>query len=173
MKLRALVKKFWAASVFAAAAGCAGPEIPAVEGFEPARYMGKWYEIARLPNWFEKGMTRVTAEYTLNSDGTIRVENRGIKKGRESGVTGVARLKGDAGVGELEVSFFRPFYGDYRIIRLGPDYSYSVVMGSDRDYLWVLARSPEIPEEEFAGIMKFLRENGFATDELIYPYADR
>ena len=172
MKLRALVKKFWAVSVFAAAAGCFEPEIAAVRDFDPARYMGKWYEIARLPNWFEKGMTRVTAEYTLLEDGTIRVENRGIKNGRESGVTGVARLKGDADVGELEVSFFRPFYGDYRIIRLAPDYSCSVVMGSDRDYLWVLARTPEIPEEEFVRILAFLRENGFAVDDLIYPYAD-
>ncbi len=154
--------------------GCASsrPEIEAVRDFRPADYMGTWYEIARLPHYFERGLERVSAEYTLRPDGTVRVVNRGYRDGKLKQITGTAKLKDPERkplTGELRVSFFRPFYSDYRIIELAPDYGYSVVMGSDRSYLWVLSRTPELPEDLLRNILGRLRERGFEVEKLEYP----
>jgi len=154
--------------------GCAAsaPEIEAVRDFHPADYMGTWYEIVRLPHYFERGLDRVSAEYSLCPDGTIRVVNRGYRAGKLKQVTGKAKLKEPGRkplTGELRVSFFRPFYSDYRIIELAPDYSYSVVMGSDRSYLWVLSRTPKLPEARLRKILERLRTLGFEVEKLEYP----
>lgn len=149
-------------------AGCSSvPEIPAVHGFELHKYLGKWYEISRLPNWFERGMSEVTADYFLLEDGSVRVINRGIKNGREKSISGYARFAGKSDVGELEVSFFRPFYSPYRIIKLASDYRYSVVTDRDGDYLWVLSRTPQLPQEDMDEILRFLSAHGFETERLI------
>lgn len=159
--------------IFLACAAVAGAacentnSIPAVSDFQIERYMGKWYETARLPNWFERGMDKVTAEYSLNEDGTVKVVNSGFRDGEVSSVSGIARFAGEKDTGELEVSFFRPFYSPYRIIYLTPDYSYSVVTGSDPDYLWILAREPEMDDRYKDEIFVFLEQNGFDTKELI------
>lgn len=145
------------------------PEIPAVTGFEVGRYLGKWYEIARLPNVFEKGLEEVTAEYTLRPDGRLQVINRGMKDGKIKQITGIARFAGPAHTGELEVSFFRPFYGSYRIIRLAPDYSTACVMGGSRDLAWILARTPELPEGERQKLLAFFRAKGFAVEKFLFP----
>ena len=116
--------------------------IAAVENFELERYLGKWYEICRLPNYFEDGMDNVQAEYTRKSDGGVKVVNSGIKNGKYKSISGVVRSVGERGRGELEVSFFRPFYNRYRIIRLLPDYSLAAVTGENMNYLWVLSRTP-------------------------------
>ena len=143
-------------------------DIPAVKPFNITRYQGKWYEIARLPNRFERGMSHVTATYTLRPDGTVKVVNQGIQNGKLVSITGVARAKNSPADGELEVSFFRPFYSDYRIIKLAPDYRYSIVTGSSRRLLWILARQPELSAADKNTILEFLRQHRFPTGELIY-----
>ncbi|WP_288591751.1 lipocalin family protein [uncultured Victivallis sp.] len=141
-------------------------KIPAVTGFELPRYLGAWYEIARLPHRFERGMDRVTAEYTQNPDGTVKVVNRGFRDGVEHRAEGIAKFSGKPTVGELEVSFFRPFYGDYRIIQLDPEYRHAVVTSSTDDYLWILARTPQLPDDELLELVEYARKCGFATDRL-------
>ena len=163
-----------AASAFLAAlfSGCAAStsDIPAVKDFDLGRYLGKWYEIARLPHRFERGLDFVCAEYTLAPDGSVRVVNSGVRDGAARRVTGVAKLKDAANSeGELRVSFFRPFYGAYRIIELDPEYRYAVVTGSTRDYLWILSREPELDKARLDAVLKRLGEWNFAVDKLEFP----
>ena len=161
------------ASIAAALTGCATTsDIAAVQDFEPERYMGTWYEIARLPHYFERDMDEVTAEYTLEPDGTIRVVNSGMRDGEPKSATGTARLKypdAEPLAGELRVSFFWPFYADYRIIELAPDYSYAVVTAGSRDYYWILSRTPTMEKERLDGILNRAKALGFDLGELEYP----
>lgn len=143
--------------------------IPAVKEFDINRYCGKWYEIARLPNWFERGMDQVTAHYSLRPDGMVDVVNTGMKNGRKRSVSGIARLVGEPKEGELEVSFQWPFWGSYRVIKLEPDYTMAVVCGKSYDYLWILSRVPEISLADMNKILEFLRQNGFDTAKLEFP----
>lgn len=146
--------------------------IPSVQGLDIPRYMGKWYEIARMPHSFERNMDYVTADYTLNEDNTVRVVNRGKRDGKFSQAEGIAKLKyKDAypAAGEFRVSFFRPFYGDYRIIDLAPDYSHAVVTSGTMDYLWILSRTPQLPQERLSAILEQLRSRGFDIGRLEYP----
>ncbi len=155
-----------------ACTGSGTKDIPSVSGLDVPRYMGKWYEIARLPHTFEKDLDFVTAEYTLRPDGRIRVLNQGMRNGVPSRAEGVAKLKDpDARPvsGELRVSFFGPFYGDYRIIELSGDYSYAVVTSSSKDYLWILSRSPQLPAPLLSGLTDRLKSMGFETEKLEYP----
>lgn len=154
------------------ASGCAAStrEIPAVKDFDLERYLGSWYEIARLPHRFERGMDFVRAEYTLDGD-AVKVVNSGIRDGEPRRIVGRAEFKDPKAkrVGELRVSFFRPFYGDYRIIELDPEYRVAVVTGATKDYLWILSREPEMPSSQLAEILDRLEKLGFATDKLEFP----
>lgn len=151
--------------------GCSRPAaIPVVTDFDAGRYMGTWYEIARLPNRFEEGMLQVRAEYSPRPGGGIAVVNSGVKDGVKKSVTGVAYPAGKPGEGLLEVSFFRPFYGAYRIIKLAPDYRYSVVTGRDPSYLWILARERALPERDLEEILSFLRQKGFPVEKLLWSW---
>jgi len=160
-------------SIAAALTGClTTSDIAAVKDFEPERYMGTWYEIARLPQYFERDLDEVTAEYTLNSDGTIKVVNRGKRDGEPQSATGTARLKypdAEPLTGELRVSFFWPFYADYRIIELAPDYGYAVVTAGSRDYFWVLSRTPTMEKDQLDAILNRAKDLGFDLGELEYP----
>ena len=160
-------------SVAALLTGCeTTSDIAAVKNFEPERYMGTWYEIARLPQYFERDLDEVTAQYTLNDDDTIKVVNSGVKDGEPTSITGKAKLKDpDANpqTGELRVSFFWPFYSDYRVIELAPDYSYAVVTAGSRDYLWVLSRKPTMDKAQLDGILERAKALGFELGELEYP----
>ena len=133
------------------------------------RYMGKWYEIARLDHSFERGLEQVSAHYTLQPDGTIRVVNRGFyreeNEWREA--IGKAKPNGKPGEGRLKVSFWGPFYGAYNILELGDEYDYAVICGPNRDYLWILARTPTLPEPQLKAIEQRLKALGFATGSLI------
>jgi len=154
--------------------GCASStaDIAAVTDFQPEKYMGVWYEIVRLPHYFERGLDHVQAEYTLKPDGMIQVVNRGSRNGEKQRIVGKAKLKDPKArplTGELRVSFFGPFYSDYRIIELAPDYSYAVVTGSNRDYLWILSRRPSMPEEQLQKLLDRLKNLGFNTSRLEYP----
>ena len=174
-------KKIWYRAGIPAAmtlwvAGCFGSSAPstadlaAVKEFDPARYCGVWYEAARLPHSFERGMTAVSAHYTLQPDGRISVLNRGIRDGEVREAHGVARtVRGREGTGELEVSFFRPFYGKYRVIRLAPDYSVAMVTSGNRNYLWILSRARQLDPAVLEAWVKTAAELGFDVSRLEYP----
>ncbi|TAA47383.1 lipocalin family protein [Corallincola spongiicola] len=153
--------------------GCLGiPEgVVPVQGVDTDRYLGKWYEIARLDHSFERGMSQVSAEYSLRDDGGIRVINRGFKAADDEWreAEGRAYFVAQPDEGYLKVSFFGPFYGSYVIFELDKaDYQYAFVAGNSREYLWLLARTPEISDELKAEFVHQATELGFATDELIW-----
>ncbi|MCH5685331.1 lipocalin family protein [Niabella sp. W65] len=128
------------------AAGRTVPKgIKAVSNFQKDRYLGKWYEIARFDFRFEKNMSRVTAEYSANSDGTIRVKNSGYdnKKYKQKQSIGKAKFVGNEDVAMLKVSFFGPFYAGYNVIAIDDNYQYALVCGKSRDYLWLLSRKKQ------------------------------
>ena len=144
--------------------------VDVVSGFELDRYLGSWYEIARLDHSFERGLSNVTANYSLRDDGGVKVINRGYnaKDGEWDEAEGKAYFVGEKDVGQLKVSFFGPFYGGYNIIELDKeDYQYSMVAGPDRSYLWILSRTPQMDPELLQSLVASARELGFATDELI------
>jgi apolipoprotein D and lipocalin family protein len=153
--------------------GCVGipDNITAVDGFEVKRYLGTWYEIARLDHSFERGLSNITATYTLRNDGGIKVVNKGYDKkaGKWKQAEGKAYLVSDPDVGRLKVSFFGPFYGGYNIIALDKkDYSYSLVCSHNQSYLWILARDKELEKETLEKLVGLARDLGFPTDELIF-----
>jgi apolipoprotein D and lipocalin family protein len=157
--------------------GCTGiPDgVQAVTGFELDRYLGTWYEIARLDHSFERGMSNVTANYSMRDDGGVSVLNRGYKvaKGEWDEASGKAYVVGDADVGQLKVSFFGPFYGGYNIVELDKSgYQYALVAGPDRDYLWILSRTAQMAPDVLQSLVDKARELGFATDELIFVEHD-
>lgn len=153
--------------------GCVGipDDVTAIRGFELERYLGTWYEIARLDHSFERGLSQVTATYSARDDGGIDVVNKGFnaKTGTWREADGKAYFVADPGVGRLKVSFFGPFYGGYNIIALDKQsYSYSLVCGPNRSYLWILARAPKLDEETLAELINFAKGAGFETDKLIF-----
>jgi len=159
-------------------AGCATapPEgVRPVTGFEVNRYLGQWYEIARLDHSFERGMSDVQAVYQLQEDGSVKVINRGYNTRRQAWQEAIGRalFLGDSTVGSLKVSFFGPFYGGYHVIALDPDYRWSLVSGPDRDYLWILARDKTLPGEVRERLLSQAQALGFATDKLIWVEQNR
>ena len=154
-------------------AGCVSiPEnIKPVENFQVGRYLGKWYEIARLDHSFERGLTDVTADYSLQDDGGIKVENRGFsaKENSWKQAQGKAYFVNRSDQGFLKVSFFGPFYGSYIVFELDQkNYSYALVCGPDRSYLWLLARSPKINEDLKNRLIGKAAALDFDTGKLIY-----
>jgi len=153
--------------------GCVGipKDVTPVDNFEPARYLGKWYEIARLDHPFERGLTRVTANYSLRNDGGVKVLNRGYseKKGEWQQAEGKAYFVQDSSLGYLKVSFFGPFYGSYIVFELDhDDYQYSLVCGPDKSYLWLLARTPVINQDLQDRLIAEAARLGFDTSKLIF-----
>ena len=155
-------------------AGCAGtPPADAprtVAAVDLPRYLGTWYEIARLPNRFQDGGGRaceqVTATYTARPDGRIGVLNRCDDAGRPRVAAGQAYVVEGSGGARLRVSFFWPFYGDYWVVGLDPDYRWAVVGDPDRKYLWILSRRPAMPPADYAAAVGIARAQGFAVEAL-------
>ncbi len=157
--------------------GCTGiPEgVKPVDNFMLEKYLGKWYEIARLDHSFEQGLTRVTANYSLREDGGLRVINRGYssKENKWKEAEGKAYFVKGSDQGYLKVSFFGPFYGAYIVFELDHEnYQYSLVSGPDKSYLWLLARGPEIREEIKDILIKKAKALGFDTAKLVYVSHD-
>lgn len=153
--------------------GCVSPPegVQPVQGFEPKRYLGTWYEIARLDHSFEEGLSDVTAEYSMRDDGGLKVINRGYSKEEKewSEAQGKAYFVEDETTGHLKVSFFGPFYGAYVIFELDKDnYDYAFVSGPDTSYLWLLARTPEVSDELIQSFVSRADNLGFDTNELIF-----
>ena len=153
-------------------AGCTGvPEgVETVDGFELDRYLGTWYEIARLDHRFERGLSDVTATYSMRDDGGVRVVNRGRnEEGEWDEAEGKAYFVDASDQGRLKVSFFGPFYGGYNVIELDKaGYQYSLVSGPDRSYLWILARTPELDQQTLDRLVSKARKLDYPVDELIY-----
>ena len=157
--------------------GCVNvPEnITPVDNFQIARYLGQWYEIARLDHSFERGLTSVNAEYSLRPDGGIRVINRGYsqkeKKWKE--IEGKGYFVDRQDMGFLKVSFFGPFYGSYVVFDLDrKNYSYALVCGPDRSYLWILARSPKMDDKLKKRLVDKAAASGFDITQLIFVQHD-
>jgi len=153
--------------------GCTGlPEgVKPVSDFDLGRYLGTWYEVARLDHSFERGMERVSAEYTLRDDGGVKVVNRGFsvadQKWEEA--SGKAYFVRGSDEGYLKVSFFGPFYGSYVVFELDQaDYQYAFVAGPDNDYLWLLSRTPTVSRELIDHFIERSAALGFDTDKLIF-----
>jgi len=142
----------------------------AVKNFEPEKYLGKWYEIARFDYRFEKNMDQVTATYSKNSDGTIKVDNKGydyIKREWKQS-TGEAKFVNSENEARLKVSFFKPFWSGYNVIDLDKDYKYALVAGKNLDYLWILSREKIIPENIKTRFLEKAKSVGYDTSELIW-----
>ena len=153
--------------------GCVGiPDaVSPVTGFQLERYLGKWYEIARLDHSFERGLTRVTADYSLRSDGGVKVLNRGYSASEKAWkeAEGKAYFVKTADQGYLKVSFFGPFYGSYIVVELDHEsYEYALVCGPNRSYLWILARAPELNKDVKEKLVTKAAALGFDTDKLIW-----
>ncbi len=153
--------------------GCVGiPEnVKPVNNFQLERYLGKWYEIARLDHSFERGLSHVTADYTLRKDGGVKVLNRGYSAEKKSWqqAEGKAYFVEGSDKGYLKVSFFGPFYGSYIIFALDQDnYQYSLVCGPNKSYLWILARKSVLDDDVKSSLLKMAADAGFDTSKLIF-----
>ena len=168
-KISAIVK----AAMLLLVVGCTGiPDgLQPVTGFELERYLGKWYEIARLDHSFERNLSQVTADYSLRQEGGVEVVNQGFdqESGKWEMITGKAFFIGKENVGSLKVSFSGPFYGGYHIIALDQqDYSYAMVAGPSRSYLWILSRNKTLDSTILEELVGKAKQWGFETDTLIY-----
>ena len=153
--------------------GCLGmpKTISPVKNFDVERYLGKWYEVARLDHSFERGLELVTAEYSMRDDGGIAVINTGYsaEKGEWQVAEGKAYFVDSIDEGYLKVSFFGPFYGSYVVFELDNDeYQYSMVSGPDTSYLWLLSRTPVISPSMIDKFKRIAQERGFDSSELIF-----
>lgn len=145
------------------------PPLEVVDSVDLGRYTGTWYELASYPQSFQEGCFATTATYTLRADGEIDVLNRcrkGSLQGEIDEAYGRARVVDTQTNAKLEVSFFRPFWGEYWIIDLAQDYSYAVVGHPSRDYLWILSRTPTVSDETYEGILDGIRAKGYPLDRL-------
>lgn len=144
-------------------------ELEVVQSVDLTRYAGRWYEIARLPNSFQKKCAdAVTADYSLRKDGKIEVINRCRKaSGKYATAKGKAKIVDKNTNAKLKVTFFWPFYGDYWILDLGPNYEYAVVGEPDRKYLWILSRSPQMDEALYQQLLQKMAAQGFNTEKIL------
>jgi apolipoprotein D and lipocalin family protein len=141
-----------------------------VNDFELPKYLGKWYEIARLDHSFERGLTQITAEYSLNDDGGVKVVNRGfsMENNQWEAAEGKAYFVGASDVGHLKVSFFGPFYGSYIIFDLDKaNYQHAFISGPNTDYLWLLSRTPTVSSKTLQTFKQMAKNKGFITENLI------
>ena len=142
----------------------------AVKPFDKKKYLGKWYEIARLDFKYEKDLNNVTAEYSLNKNGSIRVKNRGFntRKREWKEATGKAKFVEDENTAMLKVSFFGPFYSGYNVIAIDEQYRYALVAGESLKYLWILSRSTSIPDEIKNNYLEIAGNIGYKTSDLLW-----
>ena len=145
--------------------------VTAIDGFDVQRYLGKWYEIARLDHRFERDLEEISATYSQREDGGINVinEGRNTATGEWKKAEGRAYFVEQPHIARLKVSFFGPFYGGYNIIELDKqNYAYAMVAGPDRSYLWILSRTPQLPQETLNRLINKAKQLGFATEKLIF-----
>jgi len=144
-------------------------ELSTVKEVDINKYLGTWYEIARLPNSFEKNMKCVTATYSLKDNGKIKVVNKGYltTKNKYKSATGTAWVPDSKFPGQLKVSFFGPFAGNYYIVELDKDYQYVLIGEPSRKYLWILARTPELDINIYENLINIAKNKGFAVENIL------
>ncbi len=147
----------------------------AVKPFDKEKYLGKWYEIARKDFKYERNLSNTTAEYSLNDDGTIKVDNRGYNTVKEEWTQAIGKAKfvGEENIAKLKVSFFGPFYSGYNVIAIDDEYKYALVAGKNLTYLWILSRYTTIPEDIKDKYLKVAEEIGYNTTDLIWVKHDK
>jgi apolipoprotein D and lipocalin family protein len=147
----------------------------AVKPFDKEKYLGKWYEIARMDFRFERNLNNTTANYSVNNDGSIKVDNRGYnyKTMQWKQAVGKAKFAGEQNIAMLKVSFFGPFYSGYNVIALDNEYKYALVAGKNLSYLWILSRETTIPEDIKQIYLKTAENIGFKTSALIWVEHDK
>ncbi len=146
-----------------------------VENFEVNRYLGTWYEVARFDFRFEKDLDNTSANYTLDKKGNVIVLNSGYNfvKKKWSKADGLAKFRGDKNIAALKVSFFGPFYSGYNVIALDENYQYALIAGKSLDYLWILSRTKELPDEIKTEYLKIAEDIGYDTSRLIWIKHDK
>ena len=150
-------------------AGCvSGPRVDnaPVAALDLNRYLGEWYEIARFDHSFERGVEQAKANYTQNADGTIKVVNTGIKDGKPKTAIGKGKTTDTPGL--LRVSFFGPFYADYRVMLIDKGYTYALVGSGSADYLWILSRTPGLSETAKSELLAEAQRRGYDTGKFIW-----
>lgn len=147
----------------------------AVKLFDKEKYLGKWYEIARMDFKYERDLNNTTAEYSVRDDGKIKVVNKGFntQKKEWKQAIGKAKFVGDQNIAMLKVSFFGPFYSGYNVIALDNEYKYALVAGKNLKYLWILSRETTIPENIKQNYLKRAENLGYKTSELLWIEHDR
>lgn len=178
MKTKYIVPILIGAGIGLALYSCGGGipnKAQAVTNFNGTKYLGKWYEIARLDYKWERDLDNVTAEYSLNEDKTIKVDNKGynVKKDKWEQSVGKARYVKKDNIGMLKVSFFGPFYSGYNVVSIDQDYKYALVAGESLKYMWILSREKTIPESVKSEFLKKAQEIGYKTNELVWVKHDR
>ena len=149
--------------------------VTAVKPFDKGKYLGKWYEIARIDFKFEKDLNNTTAEYSLKKDGKIKVDNKGynVKKYKWTQAIGNAKFIGHEDIAMLKVSFFGPFYSGYNVIAIDENYKYALVAGKSTKYLWILSRETTIPENIKKDYLRIAENIGYNIKDLIWVKHDK
>ncbi|MCW8344641.1 lipocalin family protein [Vibrio sp. ZSDZ65] len=171
------IRKFMMLSMMVLLTACTGmpSTVQPINQFELNRYLGQWYEVARLDHSFERGLDNVSAFYSINKDGSVKVVNRGWNRedNEWSEAEGKAKFVDTPDIAHLKVSFFGPFYGSYVVYYLEDDYSVALVSGYNLDYFWLLSRTPTLPQEALDNYIQKANKAGFDTDSLIFPKQDK
>ena len=163
------MRSFFLVAVAACVAGCIcapGVDNSSVPSLDLDRYLGTWYEIARFDHSFERGVEAAKAVYTLNKDGSVKVVNSGLKAGKPKTAVGKGKRTDEPGL--LRVSFFGPFYADYRVMKIDSGYNYSLVGSGGAGYLWILSRTKEMPENVKNDFLAEAKRRGYDTGKLIW-----
>ena len=149
--------------------------VTAVQPFNKDRYLGKWYEIARIDFKFERNLNNTTAEYSLNNNGTIKVVNKGYDTTKKEwkSAAGTAKFVRGENVAMLKVSFFGPFYSGYNVIAIDKEYKYALIAGKNLKYLWVLSRNTAIPDDVRKNYLELAKRVGYNINELIWIKHDK
>jgi len=148
------------------------PHLQTVSKVDPHKYIGRWYEIARYDQFFERGCSNISATYTLREDKKIDLVNRcTLDDGTQKSAKGIAYAV-DESFSKLKVSFFRPFYGDYQIIMLDEAYSYAVIGEPSREYFWILSRTKKLDPKTQNMILSKMKSFGYDPAKLIWPTHD-
>lgn len=148
--------------------------VAVVQDFQIDRYLGEWYEIARMDFYWEKNLKNVIASYALNKDGSIRVNNQGYDMVKDKYKQNIGRAKfiRDKTEGALKVAFFGPFYSGYNVVMVDDDYRYALVFGENLDYMWILSREKTIPEEVKQRYLDHAVQSGYAVEKLVWTIQD-
>ena len=162
------MKKLFSVMMLAVLTGCAKVSVDnsVVDSLDVKRFLGAWYEVARYDHRFERGLEKTSVIYSLRDDGAIDVLNMGMKGDIMKEAKGKAKLTDTPAL--LRVSFFGPFYNDYRVMMIDPDYQYALIGGSTDDYLWILSRTPKLSDDVRKHVLNEVQKRRYDTSKLYW-----